>query len=238
MKEGHLTIRESGEWSFCSARIKYESDSHVLEACDPYGCSTIEVRPPLIVLPAPPILRPFSITQVVYIDFARRVFLEKGASVWAAVPLDIEIIKKGRSIVRLASNKAKYRLVGSLTEGVIARNAPSQIAWRPEDISADCTARVRVRIDKGADAVEGIPFNAAGATIFKDRRGDLYLSLVTASISHILIDTRTTRDPPLPGLEPVRGPPYGQHGRVMSLTQTAVSVERGWRLWPYLRSAG
>ncbi len=233
-----MAIRESGEWLFCNARVRYEDDSRTLEACDPYGCSTIEVRTPLVILPAPPILRPFTITQVVYIDFARRVFLERGSSIWAAVPLDIEIIKKGRSIARLATSKAKYRLVGSLTEGVIARNAPSPVAWRPEDIGGECSARVRIKVDKGADAVEGIPFNAAGASIYRDKHDELYLSLVTASISPLLIDTRTTRDPPLPGLEPVRGPPYGQHGRVMSLTQTAVSVERGWRLWPYLKSAG
>jgi len=229
-------LRERAKLEICDARLEYDPETRILVACDRYGCSEVETPEPLALLPAPPILRPFTLTQVVYVEFERRVFVEKGETVWVKVPIDIEIARRGRPIARLSTGKAKYRLVGSLVEGVIARNVRSSVWRSPPGEAGECWALAAITIQKGADAVEGIPFNAGSSYIYRGEGDQLYLSKVLATITPQTIDTRTTKDSPLPGLKRIRGPPYGSPGRITALTQTAVVVERGWRLWPYLRS--
>lgn len=227
-------LNEGESRSICEARLEYSAG--ILRACDPYGCTEIEVDPPIAVLPSPPILRPFTITEVVYLELERRVYVEPGMILWATAPLDIEVMKSGRPIARLASTRAKYRLVGSLVEGVIARNHRTRIWREPPEELEPCLGMVAVRISKGRDAIEGIPFNAGHATLYRDERWRIVYSRISVSIGPNIIDARTEPMPPLPGeIRPLRKPPYLTPAKSLSLGQTAVVVERGWRLWPSLR---
>ena len=160
-----LVVRDSADIEICSARVQYDPGSQILRACDPYGCSEVITPAPLALLPAPPVLRPFTITQVVYVAFDKRVFVEKGDVLWVRIPIDIDIIRKGRPLARLASSKAKYRLVGSLVEGVIARNVLSPVWREPPEPGEECYVLAAIQVQKGADAIDGIPFNAGSAHI-------------------------------------------------------------------------
>ncbi len=226
---------EEGETrSICDAHLEYSEG--VLRACDPYGCTEIEVDPPIAILPSPPILRPFTITEVVYLELERRVYVEPGMILWSTAPLDIEVIKSGRPIARLATTRVKYRLVGSLVEGVIARNHRTRLQRSPPEEIEPCLGIVAVRISKGRDAIEGIPFNAGHAILYRDKKWRIVYSRISVSIGPNIMDAKTEAVPPLPGeLRPLRRPPYLSSAKSLSLGQTAVVVERGWRLWPSLR---
>ncbi|MCE4624353.1 MAG: DUF432 domain-containing protein [Desulfurococcales archaeon] len=223
------------EWKGCGASISFDSNGKILRACDRYGCSEIIVDPPVRVIPAPPILRPFSITSVVFIGFTRRAFVQKHQTIWAKIPLDIEIAKDRQTLAVLATSKVKYRLVGSLVEGVIARNVMSDISFTTPPTPGPCEALVALKIARGSDVIDGVPFNVGSSVLYSDRGERLYTSLVEVSLDHVIIDAKTTAYPPLPGLKQVRRPPYGRNVRLLSIGQPAVTVERGWRLWPTLK---
>ena len=226
---------EEFEWKGCGASISFDSVNKTLRACDRYGCSEIIVAPPLRVIPAPPILRPFSITSVVFISFTRRVFVQKHQTIWAKIPLDIEVAKGRQTLAVLATSKVKYRLVGSLVEGVIARNVVSDISFTSPPIPGPCEALVALKIVRASDVIDGVPFNVGSTVLYSDSGGRLYASLVEVSLDQVVIDARTTTHPPLPGLKQARKPPYGKNIRLLSIGQPAVTVERGWRLWPTLK---
>ncbi len=220
----------------CGARIDY-SKSGVLTICDFYGCSSISVRPSIKVSPAPPILRPFTITDVVYIQFTHKIYVEPGMTLWARIPLDAEIRRGHRTIARITLSRAKYRLVGSLVEGVIARNHVSEavISEDPPQHDNPCEALVKFEVTKGRDVVEGIPFNAGHSSIYADSQGRFYLSPVQVAIGETMLDTKLEANPPLSGLRLVRRPPYSTGARSITLGQPAVTVQKGWRLWPSYR---
>ena len=217
----------------CEASISY--DGTTLRGCDRYGCSEVQVRPPIVVMPAPPILRPFTLTDVVYVEFEDKIFVEPKSTLWVGIPLDIEVVKAGRPVLRLSTTKVKYRLVGSLVEGVIARNHRSPIWYEPPASLDRCIGLANISIVRDRDVLEGIPINVGQSTLYRTSNWEqIYYARVIVSVSRSLIDSRIENKPPLPGLVIARKPPY-THERTLALGQPAVVVERGWRLWPSLR---
>ena len=227
------SLEPGGSVKLCEAEVSY--DGETVEGCDRYGCSEVRVRPPIAVMPAPPILRPFTLTEVVYVEFDTKIFVEPNTTLWVTIPLDIEVVKSGRPLLRLATTKVKYRLVGSLVEGVIARNHKSPVWFEHPDSTSPCMGLANIRIARGRDVLEGVPINAGQSALYRTSGWErIYYAKVIVSVSHSLIDSRIENKPPIPGLVTARKPPY-IHERSLSLGQPAVVVEKGWRLWPSLK---
>lgn len=232
------TLRPGDSIGVCDASIKYDPNG-LLEVSDPYSSEKLVVRGQIGVLPAPPTRRPFDLGPTVYVEFTHKIFVEKGDLLWATIPVEVELRKKGRPIVRLATVKSKYTLVGSLVEGVIARY------WRAEPIAGsnppyssldrDCMALVAFYISEGADIIRGVPFNLGQTMIYTDNGGRLYFTLVEVSIKDAIIEAKTTSKPPTYGLKPLRKVSEGR-GAVLGGYGPVVVVNRGWRLWPGLKT--
>ena len=217
----------------CEASISY--DGRTVRGCDRYGCSEVKVRPPIVVMPAPPILRPFALTDVVFVEFEEKIFVEPNTTLWVSIPLDLEVVKTGRPVLRLSTTKAKYRLVGSLVEGVIARNHKSPIWYDHPDNLEPCMGLASIHITRGRDVLDGVPINVGQSALYRTSGWErIYYARVIINVTQSLIDSRIENKPPLPGLVTARKPPY-THEKTLSLGQPAVVVERGWRLWPSLK---
>ncbi len=229
-----FSVEPGTTFKFCEAQLEYSRDG-VLKACDAYGCEELMVNGKLGVLPAPPIARPFRLGSTVYIDFTRKVYVEPGNIIWASAPIELEVYKSGRPVARLSPTRAKYTLVGSLVDGVIARyfKVLPSLGGPPSTSTAPCSALIAFFISSGKDVVRGVPFNASQVTFYSDM-SNLYYSLVEVNIKDVIIESRTTSKPPRDKLIKVRTVREGK-GLGFGTTTPIVSVERGWKLWPGLK---
>jgi len=220
--------------SLCGARIIYTEDG-VLRACDDYRCEEVYVKGVVGYRPAPPIHSPFRISDAVYIEFDKKILVNRGDVIWAHAPLEIILHHKNSILARLAPGKVKYTLVGNIIEGVIARYAKSKVARGFAQENEDpCMAHIAFYIAQGEDTIRGVPFNAAYSHLYTDNRGTIFYSLVEVHIKDTIIESRTTSKPPMEGLKRLKQIRVGRTG-VFSLTAPVIAVERGWKLWPSLK---
>jgi hypothetical protein len=189
------------------ARIELKSDGS-FRACDRYGCAEALVPPgvPVDVVPVPAIYRLLTATSFIYVEFDRRVHVggESESLYWTLAPFELEVNIDGLTLIRLAPVKVKFTLIGTLTEGTLARYFKAPVARSPEELpEIPGTALLGFKVTGTSALLPGIGFNAAVATFFADRSGVLYYPLVSVKTDGESVIARTTSDLPRDGLAPI-----------------------------------
>ncbi|MET1128363.1 MAG: DUF432 domain-containing protein [Thermoproteota archaeon] len=189
------------------AGIELKSDGS-FKACDRYGCAEALVPPgvPVDIVPVPAIYRLLTATSFIYVEFDRRVHVggEGESLYWTLAPFELEVNIDGLTLIRLAPVKVKFTLIGTVTEGTLARYFKAPVARSPEELpEIPGTALLGFKVAGTSALLPGIGFNAAVATFFADRSGVLYYPLVSVKTDGESVAARTTSDPPKDGLVPI-----------------------------------
>jgi hypothetical protein len=189
------------------ARLERSSNG-VLEACDPYGCSRLNVRPSVEVrvLPAPASRRLLQVTHV-YVEFESPIHARDGDVVWFHAPIELEVVVDGIPALRLAPIPVKYTLVGDVVDGIVCRyyKSPARLETPPGEHPPG-TALAALRVIGDPAILPGGGVGVYASRLYRDGEGTLYYSLQRLEVEGVNATLRPTQNPPLEGVREVRRP--------------------------------